>query len=293
MFSVRILGLLIGLCWILGLFVSTVRAMKCEFCNKDFTCVKRHTWRCRARITSSNAQVSAPVPNNNVIDNLLKDPIRNTTGQEEVLNKETQWLECVCGKRCKGRRGLRKHQGTCRTNKLLMVGERDMSHRETSEEDQPKNSEVSDRDDLTELLNVDVRPNACPSDTDYPSTLPVVHLPKSASEWEEANAFFRAAFSAASFLSIENLDDFTNIFQNTIYNYFAENYGTTSERKTDEKELDAMSVKELKKKLSGLKKFGEKGRKYMVSENSSEVSKLRGHTNTANPQPEKQEPPAA
>src|SRR6218665_3974689 len=71
----------------------------------------------------------------------------------------------------------------------------------------------------------------------------------------EANAFFRAAFSAAPFLSIENLDDFTNIFQSTIYNYFAENYGTTSERKTDEKELDAMSVKELKKKLSGLKKF--------------------------------------
>src|SRR6218665_321493 len=90
--------------------------------------------------------------------------------------------------------------------------------------------------------------------TDYPSTLPGVHLPKSASEWEEANSFFRAAFSAAPFLSIENLDDFTNIFQSTMYNDFAENYGTTSERKTDEKKLDAMSVKELKKKLSCLKK---------------------------------------
>src|SRR6218665_1247088 len=139
---------------------------------------------------------------------------------------------------------MQKHQGTCRTNKLLMDGERDMPHQETSEEDQPKNSEVSDRDDLTELLNVDIRPNACPLDTDYPITLPEVHLPKIASEWEEANAFFRAAFSAAPFLSVENLDDFTNIFQNTIYNYFAENYGTTSERKTDEKELEAMSVKE-------------------------------------------------
>src|SRR6218665_1862908 len=130
-----------------------------------------------------------------------------------------------------------------------------------------------------------------------PSTLSVEFLfhtfcesvPKSASEWEEANAFFRAAFSAAPFLSIENLDDFTNIFQSTIYNYFAENYGTTSERKTDEKELDAMSVKELKKKLSGLKKFGEKGEEiHRISKLIR--SKLRGHTNTANPQPEKQEP---
>jgi len=116
-----------------------------------------------------------------------------------------------------------------------------------------------------------------------------VHLPKSASEWEEANAFFRAVFSAALFLSIENLDEFTNIFQSTIYNYFAENYGTASERKTDEKKLDAMSVKELKKKLSGLKKFGEKGEEiYRISKLIR--SKLRGHTNTANPQPEKQEP---
>src|SRR6218665_2196913 len=115
--------------------------MKCEFCNKDFTCVKRHTLRCRARITSRDAQVSAPVPNNNDIDNLLGDPIRNTTGQEQVLNKETQWLECVCGKRCKSRPGFPKHQGTCRTNKLLAGVERGMPHQETSEEDQPKNSE--------------------------------------------------------------------------------------------------------------------------------------------------------
>src|SRR6218665_2937341 len=74
------------------LLFGFVLATKCEFCNKDFTCVNRHTWRCPACITSSrpidahDVRTSPPVLQDKA--NSSNDRDSNTRGQGEIVNNE-------------------------------------------------------------------------------------------------------------------------------------------------------------------------------------------------------------
>ena len=116
------------------------------------------------------------------------------------------------------------------------------------------------------------------TDTDQPVVLPGVHLPRNAKEWDEANTFFSIKFSDALYLPIESLDEFTRNFQRSVYDYFAENYGTVkNDDAASDENLDGMSVKDLKKRLSWLKKHPEKGEEiHRVSKLIR--SKLKGRT---------------
>ena len=53
------LWILFRFCLIFGYIISTAHAVKCEYCNKDFTCVKRHTWRCLSQLYGSTTVVMA------------------------------------------------------------------------------------------------------------------------------------------------------------------------------------------------------------------------------------------
>lgn len=213
-----------------------------------------------SRITSSRAidahdvRTSPPVLQDK--PNSSNDRDSNTSGQGEIVNNEVVSAQCVCGRQFKSRRGLRKHQCTCKTRKLLDDGIQDKS--------QPADQVDGEAEDLNgscmsgspevraqvDRLNADAEPS---------SVLPGVHLPRNGKDWEEANTFFNIKFMDALSLPIGNLDEFTKFFQKSVYEYFAENYGTVKKEGEEEENLRVMSVKELKKKLRGLKKHQEKG----------------------------------
>ena len=102
----------------------------------------------------------------------------------------------MCGRKFKGRRGLRRHQCTCKIKKLLDVG----SHDSTKSEERI--------DDPGECMNessesqIDDDPTR--TDADHPDILPGVHLPRNAKDWDEANTFFNIKFSDALYLPIES-----------------------------------------------------------------------------------------
>ena len=182
------------------------------------------------------------------------------------VNIDDQLLPCVCGRRFKGRRGLRRHQCTCKIKKLLDDESTQLiklAEQLESQESGPNDSEdpIQRNEEIPDNPGGDV-------DDDIPVILPGVHLPRNPRDWEEANTFFNIAFMDALHSPIRNLDEFTRTFQKSIYDYFAENYGTVKKDDDDYENLERMSVKDLKRKLCGLKKHPEKGEEIHI------VSKL-------------------
>ena len=96
------LKLYLGLLFILGI---------CDFCKKDFVSVKRHQWRCKARIESSDSVGR----HSNVVTAVESLPPIN--GSNDPCN--TEHLTCICGKECKSLRGLKAYQRSCRTLKTF------------------------------------------------------------------------------------------------------------------------------------------------------------------------------
>ena len=72
----------------------------CSFCGKDFVSLGRHSWRCKSRI------------NNNDSD------ILQTSGhlpvEKRLIVANCGDIICCCGKSCKGVKGLKMHQRSCR-----------------------------------------------------------------------------------------------------------------------------------------------------------------------------------
>ena len=74
----------------------------CSYCGKEFTTLGRHVWRCKQRIIQP--------------DETNDDDEANTVNQEHVTQPPDNGLDvkCSCGKSCKGKRGLKMHQRSCR-----------------------------------------------------------------------------------------------------------------------------------------------------------------------------------
>ena len=81
----------------------------CSFCGKDFESLGRHSWRCKSRMETGN---EANRTNNmfNSIDDYQLNYVESSNNAAFV---------CCCGKRCKGQKGLRIHQRSCKTIKGL------------------------------------------------------------------------------------------------------------------------------------------------------------------------------
>ena len=108
---------MIGLTLFLCLIKITL-AVKCTFCNKDFVSLGHHVCRCKARVTSSaSLGNSLPLPSNQ--NSLSTDAVQGAL----VLADAPQLDEiCTCGRKCKGRRGLKAHQRSCGVFKGLIEG---------------------------------------------------------------------------------------------------------------------------------------------------------------------------
>ena len=82
---------LFGVIILVPAFITkNVTGISCEFCNKDFISLGRHTWRCKARITtitattetnnhllSANASLATQYNNNELITQFEK-PLRSS-----------------------------------------------------------------------------------------------------------------------------------------------------------------------------------------------------------------------
>ena len=113
-------------------------------------------------------------------------------------------------------------------------------HSETSD---PLNANADETDTL-------LSPTKVPQYTSQPilkKPLPGLKLPKSQTAWSEANLYF--ATESKLYDEVQNIDDYTETLQSTIYTYFAQNFGQII-RPRDQPNHDNLSVKELKKKLA-------------------------------------------
>ena len=87
----------------------------CSFCGSDFKSLGRHQWRCKSRTENRSG-------NTNTTNERRQGGIRSQHGRlfdcvsEEITRSVSNVLgvRCACGKHCKGPRGLKSHQRTCR-----------------------------------------------------------------------------------------------------------------------------------------------------------------------------------
>ena len=145
-------------------------------------------------------------------------------------------IKCVCGRYCKGKKGLRAHSRYCDATKKL-----DASY-ETN--NNPTGSFVNynsiDGDSVLHenfnALNIDVISSSPTNSPDADSSFfqnsdhfkPGLRLPKNPEDWLVANAFFHSLFSSYDDQLISvNLDYFVQDIQDKIYNYFKSTFGTT------------------------------------------------------------------
>ena len=89
-----------------------------------------------------------------------------------------------------------------------------------------KNQEESNNDDTVNLNNGFVDSNTTNEHVEkYPQLKPSINLPKSDSEWLTANEYFKFTLPLNAPVRNADLNSSISILNNTIYNYFAENFG--------------------------------------------------------------------
>ena len=88
----------------------------CSYCNVDFKSIGRHVWRCKAKLNgrqSVNERNEEPTlidqgATQDAID--LNEAVLRNHGR--ISNADH--THCCCGQKCKGLRGLKAHQRSCR-----------------------------------------------------------------------------------------------------------------------------------------------------------------------------------
>ena len=88
----------------------------CEFCGNEFQSLGRHIWRCKSRAENPPNQQNneAPQAPPEVAANNFEIPV-----EQPAAGHNTTDVHCTCGKICRGIRGLRMHQRSCRVIKDL------------------------------------------------------------------------------------------------------------------------------------------------------------------------------
>ena len=85
-----------------SLLALLVISIVCTWSGKDFVSLGRRIWRCRSKIN--------PEDINNTRSSSNKTLGKTTTQPVLQVNE----IQCSCGKKCKGHRGLKAHQRSCR-----------------------------------------------------------------------------------------------------------------------------------------------------------------------------------
>ena len=206
----------------------------CNFCGDDFKVLGRHSWRCKKRFSSNNNDGNHG-NESSVVDNVSNVNV-NVNDPNDPSN--TYIIKCICGKPCKGLKGLKAHQRSCRTVVTL------------SDE---SNYAIKDNTHVNESVIQETLSNMQQTQLD-PSLKEGVNLPKTEEDWVLANSFFHSELSHTDFKNVNSALDFMN---ETVYNYFRDNYGYKSGLSEEDIELrdkyKSFSNKELKAELKHLK----------------------------------------
>ena len=94
----------------------------------------------------------------------------------------------------------------------------------------------------------------CNERDEYPELRKGINLPKSNSEWLNANEYFKFSILSNAPMKSQDLNASIKLLNTTIYNYFAENFGYVECLPDDSlyNKYDNYSIKDLKKALKEL-----------------------------------------
>ena len=82
-------------------FVRCARWCGLFVCGNDFVSLGRHAWRCKHRITRAERPSAG-------VDEDVNESVAADASSRVCL------VKCHCGRLCKGNRGLKMHQRSCR-----------------------------------------------------------------------------------------------------------------------------------------------------------------------------------
>ena len=206
-------------------------------------------WRCKGRITAGR-----PVNENRSTTNADDQPgnTTNTITPENLptplINDDT--IRCVCGRPCKGRRGLTAHKRSCAAHRTLssLYREGDDSPGGASSSTGDQHMNEPGNNSQLQAENVNIHPND--DINKQPSHKPGLNLPRTPTDWKLANAYFHSIFDTSSITG--NLDTFVQEAQDKIYDYFRETHVKKDSSHLHSKYKE-QSVKSLKRCLTQLK----------------------------------------
>jgi hypothetical protein len=177
---------------------ETTSATRCPYCNVDYNTLGRHTWRCKARVTSSDTGlVTETVTPANSNDDTTAGP--SSTHNPSTLpldsgNSFADTIQCMCGKKCKGKRGLKAHQRSCATFRALVNKDYSIGASENETDQESTNSKIGPQRENEKPMLPKATMDAKAG----------IILPKTKSRWEEANLYFKSVFLLSE--PVTNLD---------------------------------------------------------------------------------------
>ena len=171
------------------------------FCAKEFVSLGCHSWRCKSKVEYNQE------PTTHV------NPVMETPAQECLPIKTCRAIKCCCGKVCKGPRGLKMHQRSC---KIIDDLEDELQQQMTEILSEEENEDSIDKENH-ENLPVNAQENV-------PELRKGIKLSKSPLQWSNANDFFRLTFSNQP-ITPYDLNNNIKTMVTVIYSYFEENFG--------------------------------------------------------------------
>ena len=154
-------------------------------------------------------------------------------------------VKCCCGKICKGARGLKMHQRSCR----VVHGLDTELYADIEEQSNVDTPIIPENDQSTENEALMV------NDQNIPNLKRGIKLSTSDAEWSTANDYFKFALQSNQPIASQDLDTNINLLNNIVYDYFAQNFGYTDSPPDNSliNRYKDYTVKDLKKALKTLK----------------------------------------
>ena len=203
----------------------------CGFCGKEFESLGRHSWRCKSKVENEREST------------LNVNPAMEMPTQMCLPVKSCKAVKCCCGKVCKGARGLKMHQRSCR----IIDDLEDELQQQMTEALNDDNHE-----DNTDPVNPEISP--LNTQENFPDLKRGIKLPKSPLQWSTANDFFKLTFLNHP-ITPDDLNNNINTMVTVVYNYFSGNFGHVDNNCSVEfeRKYQTFSTKDLKKALKKLK----------------------------------------
>ena len=228
----------------------------CEFCGVDFVHLGKHVWHCKQRIQPVNhptvdnpmrlPNTSTSLTNHQYNENHAHSIINeerplNVNSAEQSLNNQNNNGDCYmkeCGKLCKGLRGLKAHQRSCKVLDLPELSE-------MFQQPLLQILIVNKSDNISDDNNSNNEPDN--EDLHNNVILKGHKLRRSKEELDSVNMAIQN--------DIKDIDEIAQQFQSSTYEYFLENFGSHENSNEDEFSVKyaSYSKNRLKKVLKTLK----------------------------------------